>query len=241
MRVGMADAGDIRYRLVNQLLREGAKRGAARFHVACADADGNVELLMQAGFIRYGEERIMSRAGRQAPARRRGPTRRAAARGSGPAQPIDALALHRLYAGRDAAAGRRASRPSASRTGSARARTGGSRDPASRRSCASPTSRPSSRRHQDGGKDGTVLDGFLQVGVAKEDQPHYLKVLARPEADAAALVAVRAGRHRGDASARAATIATTTASSLPCEPTNHRSIGVWRRRASTRSPASRCS
>ena len=50
--VGMADAGDIRYRLVNQLLREGAKRGAARFHVACADVDGNVELMMQAGFIR---------------------------------------------------------------------------------------------------------------------------------------------------------------------------------------------
>jgi hypothetical protein len=31
-----------------------------------------------------------------------------------------------------------------------------------------------------GGKDGTVLDGFVQVGVAKEDQPHYLKVVARP-------------------------------------------------------------
>ncbi|MFL5688637.1 MAG: hypothetical protein ACJ77I_06580, partial [Chloroflexota bacterium] len=39
--VGMADAGDIRYRLVQQLLREGAKRAAARFHVACADTDGN--------------------------------------------------------------------------------------------------------------------------------------------------------------------------------------------------------
>jgi hypothetical protein len=39
-----------------------------------------------------------------------------------------------------------------------------------------------------GGKDGTQLDGFLQVGVAKEDQPHYLKVLARPEADATALI-----------------------------------------------------
>ena len=61
--VGMADAGDIRYRLVQQLLREGAKRAAARFHVACADADGNVELLMQAGFIRFGEERILARPG----------------------------------------------------------------------------------------------------------------------------------------------------------------------------------
>ena len=35
----------------------------------------------------------------------------------------------------------------------------------------------------DGGKDGTQLDGFIQVGVAKEDQPHYLRVLVRPEAD----------------------------------------------------------
>ncbi len=61
--VGMADAGDIRYRLVQQLLREGAKRAAARFHVACADADGNVELLMQAGFIRFGEETILARPG----------------------------------------------------------------------------------------------------------------------------------------------------------------------------------
>src|SRR4029078_12145332 len=37
--VGMANAGEIRYRLVQQLLREGAKRGAARVHVArCASA-----------------------------------------------------------------------------------------------------------------------------------------------------------------------------------------------------------
>src|SRR3954462_11436984 len=93
--VGMADAGDIRYRLVNQLLREGAKRGAARFHVACADTDGNVELLMQAGFIRYGEERIMSRAaGKRLPAPGAGEAAETA--GIRPAQPVDALALHRL-------------------------------------------------------------------------------------------------------------------------------------------------
>ena len=57
----MADAGDIRFRLVQQLLRDGAKRGAVRFHVACADADDNVELFMQAGFMRYGEERVLYR------------------------------------------------------------------------------------------------------------------------------------------------------------------------------------
>src|SRR6266545_6635341 len=36
--VGIANAGDIRYRLVQLLLREGATRGAGRFHLACADA-----------------------------------------------------------------------------------------------------------------------------------------------------------------------------------------------------------
>ena len=39
-----------------------------------------------------------------------------------------------------------------------------------------------------GGADGTQLDGFVQVGVAKEDQPHYLKLLARPEADVVPLL-----------------------------------------------------
>jgi hypothetical protein len=40
----------------------------------------------------------------------------------------------------------------------------------------------------DGGRDGTLLDAFLQIGVAKEDQPHYLKLVARPEADVAGLI-----------------------------------------------------
>jgi hypothetical protein len=40
----------------------------------------------------------------------------------------------------------------------------------------------------EGGRDGTQLDGLLQVGVAKEDQPHYLKVLARPGVDSSPLV-----------------------------------------------------
>ena len=54
-------AGDIRYRLVQHLMRDGSRRGAQRFHVACADTDGNVELFMQAGFARYGEETILFR------------------------------------------------------------------------------------------------------------------------------------------------------------------------------------
>src|SRR3954463_16272882 len=59
--VGGHDAGDVRFRLVQHLLRDGAKRGAIRFHVACADADDNVEMFMQAGFVRYGEERVLYR------------------------------------------------------------------------------------------------------------------------------------------------------------------------------------
>jgi hypothetical protein len=39
-----------------------------------------------------------------------------------------------------------------------------------------------------GGPDGTQLDAFVQVGVAKEDQPHYLKLMARPETDVAPLI-----------------------------------------------------
>ena len=34
---------------------------------------------------------------------------------------------------------------------------------------------------------------FVQVGVAKEDQPHYLKLLARPDADVADLTAFALG------------------------------------------------
>ena len=195
--VGMADAGDIRYRLVQQLLREGAKRGAARFHVACADADGNVELLMQAGLhaLRRGAHPVPGGRDARCPkpwsddARRRLPdppddaARRAAAR---PA-----------VRARDARARSPASRPSGCPTGSARATHW--RVP---RSSLTPILRFADvegfvQASPDGGKDGTQLDGFLQIGVAKEDQPHYLKVIARPEADVADLIDFGLGRHRG--------------------------------------------
>ena len=39
-----------------------------------------------------------------------------------------------------------------------------------------------------GGPDPTGLSAFIQVAVAKEDQPHYLKILARPGAAIAPLV-----------------------------------------------------
>jgi len=184
--VGLADAGDIRYRLVQQLLREGAKRGAARFHVACADADGNVELLMQAGFIRYGEERIMFR-----PRGKRLPTpwtdKAAAAANIRPAQPLDALALHRLST---AATPTPVARLEAIRLPDWERQGTHWRVP---RSSLAPILRFADveafvQMTAGGGKDGTMLDGLVQIGVAKEDQPHYLKVVARPEVDTSDLV-----------------------------------------------------
>jgi hypothetical protein len=40
----------------------------------------------------------------------------------------------------------------------------------------------------EGAQDPTAAVGFVQVGVAEEDQPHYLRILARPGTDAAPLV-----------------------------------------------------
>jgi hypothetical protein len=189
--VGMGDAGDIRYRLVQQLLREGAKRGAARFHVACADTDGNVELLMQAGFMRYGEERILAR-----PAARALPApwaeKRAAAAGIRAVQPIDALALSRLYA---AATPAPVARLEAVRLPDWERQGMHSRVP---RSSLTPILRFADvegfvQATPGGGRDGTELCGFVQVGVAKEDQPHYIKVMCTPSADASALVSFGLG------------------------------------------------
>jgi hypothetical protein len=184
--VGIADAGDIRYRLVQQILREGAKRGAARFHVACADVDGNVELLMQAGFMRYGEERILFRA---AKAKLPAPWTEESAGEARirPAQPIDALALHRLYL---AATPGPVTRLEAIRLPDWERQGTHWRVP---RSSLAPILRFADveayvQLAPGGGKDGTELDAFMQIGVAKEDQPHYLKVVARPEADAEAII-----------------------------------------------------
>jgi hypothetical protein len=184
--VGMVDAGDIRYRLVQQLLRDGGKRGASRIHVACADAGGNVELFMQAGFIRYGEERILVRDPGATPLAAWS-DERAADAGIRPAQPMDALALHRLYA---TVTPGPVVRLEALRIPDWERQGTHWRVP---RSSLAPILRFADveafvQVTPGGGKDGTQLDGFLQVGVAKEDQPHYLKVLARPEADVSALI-----------------------------------------------------
>jgi len=171
--------------LVNQVLREAAKRGPWRLHVACADQGGNVELFMQAGFARYGDERILHRDGDQdLPATwtdkqaRDGRIR--------PAVPLDALPLSRLYA---AATPQPVQRLEGLRLPDWERQGTSWRVP---RSSLAPILRFADveafvQESASGGKDGTQLDGFAQIGVAKEDQPHYLKLLMRPEADASAL------------------------------------------------------
>jgi hypothetical protein len=184
--VGGLDAGDVRFRLVQHLMRDGSKRGASRFHVACADADDNVELFMQAGFVRYGDERIMFRppSGTLTEPMSDADARAARIR---PAIPQDAVALSRLYAAATPAPVQRLEAvriPDWERQG---------RDWRVPRSSLVPILRFADvhafiQEAPGGGKDGTRLDAFLQVGVAKEDQPHYLKVLARPEAEVAPLL-----------------------------------------------------
>jgi hypothetical protein len=184
--VGMTNAGDIRYRLVQQLLREGAKRGAARFHVACADADGNVELLMQAGFMRYGEEHVLVRDSDQALPEAWSEDR-ATGCGIRATNSLDALALARLY---NAATPAPVARLEAIRLADWERQGSHWRVP---RSSLTPILRFADvegfvQAAPGGGKDGTQLDGFLQIGVAKEDQPHYLKVVARPDVDTTDLI-----------------------------------------------------
>jgi hypothetical protein len=201
--IGQAEAGDIRFRLVQHLLRDGAKRGAVRFHVACADSDGNVEMFMQAGFARYGDEIVLSR-----PASETLPEpwtdEQALAANIRPATGLDALALWRLYG---TATPQPVQRLEALRMADWERQGNGWRVP---RSSLAPILRFADvegfvLEAAGGSRDGTQLDAFVEIGVAKEDQPHYLKVMARPEADIAELVrfalgviAARTGRNGED-------------------------------------------
>ena len=177
-----AGAGDIRFRLVQQVLREGQKRGAARFHVACTDAGGNVELFMQAGFARYGEERVLHRDAETSLPEVWSEERAAAAR-IRQATPRDALALMQLYTQVTPAPVRRLEGfriPDWERQGS------NWRVP---RSSLAPLLRFADiEGYVLEAADGVALDGFIQLGVSREDQPHYLRVMGRPEADVAALI-----------------------------------------------------
>ena len=184
--VGGLDAGDVRFRLVQHLLRDGSKRGAVRFHVACADADDNVELFMQAGFMRYGDEHVLYRPpAMDLPAPMTDDE--AASSGIRSATPLDAVPLSRLYA---SVTPQPVQRLEAIRVLDWERQGKDWRVP---RSSLAPILRFADveafvQRSPRGGKDGTQLDGFVQVGVAKEDQPHYMKLLARPDADVVPLL-----------------------------------------------------
>jgi hypothetical protein len=193
--IGSSNAGDIRFRLVQQLSREASKRGAVRLHVACADTDGNVELFMQAGFARYGEEVILYR-----PPQPSLPVpwkyTRARSDPNRPAVPLDAVALMRLYA---SATPQPVQRLEAIRLSDWERQGGNWRVP---RSSLAPILRFADveafvQESPGGGRDGTDLDAFVQVGVAKEDQPHYLKVVARPGADVTDIVGFALGSIAG--------------------------------------------
>jgi hypothetical protein len=177
--IGSGDSGDTRYRLVQHLLRDGTKRGAFRFHVACADGQGNVELFMQAGFARYGQERLLFRgAGTKLP--HAWPDEKARSVGIRPCQPLDALPLARLYA---SVTPQPVMRLEAYRLSDWERQGSTTRVP---RSSLAPILRFADVEAyvQEAQDDGPgVLSALLQVGVAREDQPHYLKILARPGAD----------------------------------------------------------
>jgi hypothetical protein len=165
-------AGDIRFRLVQHLLRDGSKRGASRVHVACADERGNVDLFMQAGFARYGEEVIMFRApGRSWP---RMDNEAAAEARIRPSRGLDALQLNRLY---QSCVPRPVFRLEGYRIPDWERQGNAWRIP---RSSLTPILRFADI-------DGFVqeapppaseeLSAFLQIGVAKQEQPHYLRVV----------------------------------------------------------------
>jgi hypothetical protein len=174
-------AGDVRYRLVQHLLRDAGKRGGIRFHVACADEGGNVELFMQAGFARYGEERILYRA----PSGAEPPADQAAA--IRPAVPLDALALDRLYR---AATPGPVARLEDYRPHDWERQGNHWRVP---RSSLTPILRFADVEayvevDPEVPAPDTALSGFCQIGVAKEDQPHYIRIISRSEHDPSPLI-----------------------------------------------------
>jgi hypothetical protein len=177
-------AGDVRYRLVQHLLRDGGKRGCARFHVACADEGGNVELFMQQGFARYGEEIILHRPGGQPWPRVPSDADLATMR-IRPMVPVEALDLGRLYAmvTPSPVARLEGYRLTDWERGADQARIP--------RSSLTPILRfADSEAHVQGCEtDGpNDLAAFLQVGVSKTEQPHYLRVISRPDHDGTELI-----------------------------------------------------
>ena len=175
-------AGDIRFRLVNQVLRDAAEArpvaAPRRVH-----RPGRQRRAVHAGRVRPLRRRADPPPRRRpGAARRPGPRARCRPAGSGPSTSLDALPLARLYA---AATPQPVQRLEGIRLPDWERQGTNWRVP---RSSLAPILRFADveafvQESADGGKDGTAIDGFAQVGVAKEDQPHYLKLLGRPDAD----------------------------------------------------------
>jgi hypothetical protein len=189
--IGSGESGDIRFRLVQYLIRDAARMGAIRFHVACSDGQGNVELFMQAGFARYGQEQLMFREpGTALP--ESWPEAKIREAGIRPCQALDALPLSHLYA---SVTPQPVARLESYRLSDWERQSASARVP---RSSLAPILRFADVESfvlEDGGPDG--LAGLLQVGVAREDNPHYLKVMARPGADVEPLLDFGLGLIRG--------------------------------------------
>jgi hypothetical protein len=181
--IGSGDSGDTRFRLVQHLIRDGARRGAIRFHVACSDRQGNPELFMQAGFARYGQELLMFRS-TDKPLPAPWSDDQARAGGIRPCVALDALPLARLYA---AVTPQPVMRLESYRLVDWERQGSGSRVP---RSSLAPILRFAEvETYVQASGDGTAdLVALLQLGVAREEQPHYLRVLARPDTDVSGLV-----------------------------------------------------
>jgi hypothetical protein len=170
-----------------------------RFHVACADADSNVELFMQAGFARYGEERILFRPPDQSYPEQIKPAI-ANSRGIRTAVPLDAHELDRLYRAATPAPVARLEDyrlPDWERQGNQW------RVP---RSALTPLLRFADiEGYVQQSPAGEALLAFCQIGVSKEDHPDYLRVISRPDHDASELISFglaqineQVGRHRLD-------------------------------------------
>jgi hypothetical protein len=176
-------AGDVRFRLVQHLLRDASKRRGLRFHVACADEGGNVDLFMQAGFARYGEERILYRPPDQ-PYSEPLTVAEATERGIRTAVPLDALELDRLYR---AATPAPVARLEDYHLHDWERQGNHWRVP---RSALTPLLRFADiEAFVQGSPRGEALLAFCQVGVAKDDHPDYLRVISLPDHDPSELLA----------------------------------------------------
>jgi hypothetical protein len=138
---------------------------------------------MQAGFARYGQERLMFRSNDQALPM---PWQEEQARAAGirPFQSLDALPLARLY---NAVTPQPIARLEAYRLVDWEKQGSGNRVP---RSSLAPILRfAEMESYVQVSGDGTPdLIALLQLGVAREEQPHYLKLMARPEQDVSGLI-----------------------------------------------------